>query len=102
MGRKLKVLLAAQSCCWLLFATPWTIACQALCPWNSPSKNIGVDCRSLFQELFPTQGSNPGLPHCKQFLHCLRHNSPQKVELFYISRRILKWFTNFGNHFNSF
>ena len=27
-------------------------------PWNSPGKNTGVGCHSLFQEIFPTQGSN--------------------------------------------
>ena len=34
-------------------------------PWNSPSQNTGVCSLSLFQGIFPTQGSNPGLPHCK-------------------------------------
>ena len=32
-----------------------------LCPWNSPGKNTGVDCHSLFQGIFTTQGSNPAL-----------------------------------------
>ena len=27
-----------------LFVTPWTVA---LCPWDSPGKNIGVDCHFL-------------------------------------------------------
>ena len=31
------------------------------CPWNSPGKNTGVDCHSLLQGIFPTQGSNLGL-----------------------------------------
>ena len=31
-------------------------------PWNSPDHNIGVGSHSLLQEIFPTQGSNPGLP----------------------------------------
>ena len=38
-----------------LFATPWTIACQA----PPPSKSTGVGCHFLFQEIFLTQGSNP-------------------------------------------
>ena len=25
-----------------LFAAVWTVACQALCPWDSPGKNTGV------------------------------------------------------------
>ena len=32
-----------------------------LCPWNYPHKNAGVDCHSLPQGIFPTQGLNPGL-----------------------------------------
>ena len=34
-------------------------------PWNSPG-NTGVDSHSLLQRIFPTQGSNPGLPHYRQ------------------------------------
>ena len=34
-------------------------------PWNSPGQNTGVGSPSLFQGIFPTQGSNPGLPHCR-------------------------------------
>ena len=36
-------------------------------------KNTGVGCHSLLQGLFLTQGSNPGLLHCKQILYCLSH-----------------------------
>ena len=45
--------------------TPWTVAHQAPLPWNSPGKNTGVGSHSLLQEIFPTQGSNPGLLHCR-------------------------------------
>ena len=31
-------------------------------PWNFPGWNIGVGSLSLLQGIFPTQGSNPGLP----------------------------------------
>ena len=34
---------------------------------DSPGKNIGVGCHALFQGIFPTQGSNPGLLHCRYF-----------------------------------
>ena len=34
-------------------------------PWNSPGKNTGVGSHSLLQGIFPTQGLNPGLPHCR-------------------------------------
>ena len=39
-----------------------------LCPWGLPGKNVGVGCRFLLQRIFPTQGSNPGLLHCRQIL----------------------------------
>ena len=32
-------------------------------PWNYPGQNTGVGSCSLLQGIFPTQGSNPGLPH---------------------------------------
>ena len=36
-------------------------------------KNTGVGCHCLLQEIFLTQGLNPGLPHCRQILYCLSH-----------------------------
>ena len=44
--------------------TPWAEAWQGslsmgLYPWDSPSKNTGMDCRVLLQGIFPTQRSNP-------------------------------------------
>ena len=44
-----------------------------LCPWNSPGKNTSVGSHSLLQGLFPTQGSNPGLLHCRKVLYHLSH-----------------------------
>ena len=35
---------------------------------DSPVKNTGVGCHALLQGIFPTQGSNPGLPHCRWIL----------------------------------
>ena len=46
---------------------------RLLCPGNYPGKNTGVGCHFLLQGIFPTQGSNPCLPHCKQTLYCLSH-----------------------------
>ena len=40
---------------------------------DSPGKNSGVGCHFLLQGIFPTQGSNPGLPHCKRLLYHLSH-----------------------------
>ena len=59
-----------------LFATPWTVACRLLCPWNSPGKNTGVGCHSLLQGILLTQGSNPGFLHCRQILYCLSQENP--------------------------
>ena len=42
-------------------------------PQNSPGKHAGVGCHFLHQEIFPTQGSNQGLPHYKQILYRLSH-----------------------------
>ena len=47
-------------------------------PQNSPGQNTGADSHSLLQGIVPTQGSNPGLPHCRQILYQLSHRgSPQ-------------------------
>ena len=51
-------------------------------PWNSPGQNTGAGSLSLLQGIFPTQGLNPGLPHCRWILYQLRHKG---------SQRILKW-----------
>ena len=40
---------------------------------DSPGNNTGVGCHALLQGISPNQGSNPGLPHCKQILYCLSH-----------------------------
>ena len=48
-------------------------AARLLCPWDSPCKNTGVDCHSLLQGIFLTQGLNPGLPHCRLILYHLSH-----------------------------
>ena len=46
---------------------------RLLCPWDPPGKNTGVSCHFLLQRIFPTQGSNPGLLHCRQSLYHLSH-----------------------------
>ena len=53
-------------------------SCLTLCdpidyPWNSPGQNTGVGTLSLLQGIFPTQGSNPSLPLCRQILYQLSH-----------------------------
>ena len=41
---------------------------------DSPSRNTGVGCQALLQGIFPTQGLNPGFPHCRQILYHLSHH----------------------------
>ena len=48
-------------------------------PWNSPGQNTGVGSLSLLQGILPTQGSNPGLPHCGQILYQLSHNGGPRI-----------------------
>ena len=40
---------------------------------DSASKNTGVGCHALLQEIFPTHGSNPGLPRYRQILYQLSY-----------------------------
>ena len=42
-------------------------------PLDSPDKNVGVVCHALLQGIFPTQRSNPVLPHCSWSLYFLSH-----------------------------
>ena len=41
------------------------------------SRNTVLHSLSLLQGIFPTQGSNPGLPHCRQILYHLSHQAQQ-------------------------
>ena len=50
------------------------------CPWHSPGKNTGVGSHSFLQGIFPTQGSNPALPHYRQILYCLRFQGSPWIE----------------------
>ena len=42
-------------------------------PWNFPDQNTGVGSPSLLQGIFPTQGSNWGLLHCRWILYQLSY-----------------------------
>ena len=46
---------------------------RLLHPWEFPGKNNGVGCHFLLQGTFPTQGLNPGFPHCRQTPYTLNH-----------------------------
>ena len=51
---------------------------------DSPGKNTDVGFHALLQGIFPSQGSNPGLPLCGQILYHLSYQG---------SPRILEWVT---------
>ena len=64
------VMLVAQSCSTLCDPTdynPLGFSVQK----DSPGKNTGVGCHSLFREIFPTQESNLGLLHFRRILYQL-------------------------------
>ena len=52
---------------------------RLLCPWDFPGKNTGVGCQALLQGIFPTQGSNPGLLHCKWILYQLSYQGSPDI-----------------------
>ena len=78
-----------HGCCWGRFVKWKSLSHVQLfvthglySPWNSPGQNIGVGNLSLLKGIFPTQGSNPGLSHCRWILYQLNHQG---------SPRILEW-----------
>ena len=46
---------------------------------DSPGKNTGVGCHVLLQRIFPTQGLNPGLLHCRHILYHLSHQGSPRI-----------------------
>ena len=59
---------------------------RLLCPWDSPGKNTGVGGHFLLQGIFPAQGLNSSLLHCRQILHRLSHQgSPKETDVISIS-----------------
>ena len=70
-----------------LFATTWRVACTKLLrPWDFQGKRTGVGCHFLLQGIFPTQGSNPGLSHCRQTLYRLSHLGSQRLVITFLPR----------------
>ena len=70
-------MLVAQSCLTLCDPMDYSPT-RLLCPRNSSGMNTGVGSHSLLQEIFPTQGLNPVLLHCRQILYHLI--SPGKLQ----------------------
>ena len=69
-----------------LFATPWTVACQATMSMEF-SRTVGSD--SLLQGIFPTQRSNLGLLHCRQILYCPSHQGSPFTSLSHLNSTII-------------
>ena len=66
---------------WATELTDWYIYMGLYSPWNSPGQNPGVGSLFHLWGIFPTQGSNPGLPHCRWILYQLSHKrSPGTLE----------------------
>ena len=71
---------AAQSCPTLCDPMDWSLPASSV-HGDSLGKNTGVRCYALLQGIFPTQGLNPGLLHCRQILYHLSHQASPKVLL---------------------
>ena len=65
-----------------LFAASWTVAYDTPLSTGFSRQGTGVGCHFLLQGIFPTQGSNPGLLHCRQILYQLSYK---------LNPRILEW-----------
>ena len=88
------VVLVAQSCSTLCDPTdcnPLGFSVQK----DSPGKDTGVGCHSLLLEIFPTQESNLGLPHCRQIVYHLSHQgSPIVLQWFLLSKESISFTWN--------
>ena len=73
-----------------LFCNPKDWPARLLCPWDSPGKNTGVGSHSLLQGIFPIQGSNPDLLHCRRILyHLSQAEKPNRCLHVHIITRIV-------------
>ena len=79
MSNKWSKVKVAQSC-------PTLFGPRDCSPWNSPGQNTGVCSLCLLQGIVPTQGSNPGLPHCRRILYQLISNVPYHPSFFLLDR----------------
>ena len=80
---------------WKLLSHVWPLPTPWTTPWNSPGHN-GVGTLFLLQDIFPIQGSNPGLLDCRRILYHLSHkgipNGPNEcIELITPGCSIKSW-----------
>ena len=95
------VYLDAQLCLTLWDPMDWSQPGSSV-HGDSPGKNTGLGCHALLQGISPTQGLNPGLPHCRRILYQLSYRetcncicilNPNKQFLHHIgdSQRVGGW-----------
>ena len=58
----------------------WSPSGQAPRPWDFPDQNTAAGCHFLLRGIFPTEGSNPDLPRCRQTLYSLSHRGALPLE----------------------
>ena len=83
-------------CCPVERSSAWPLCFHSCPPPNSQEEPLKSSVSSvqfsrsvvsdslrhfLLQEIFPTQGLNPGLPHCRQTLYRLSHQGSPKLEM---------------------
>ena len=73
-----------------LYLTHWNPMVSS--PWNSPGQNTGVGSLSFLSWgwIFPTQGSNSGLSHCRQILYQLSHKGTPRI-LEWVAYSLHQW-----------
>ena len=69
---RMPLCLVAQSCPTLCDPMDCSLPGSSV-HWDSPSKNTEVGGHALLWKIFPIQGSNPGLPHCRRILYHQSH-----------------------------
>ena len=74
-------LLLLLSCCHLTLCDLMDCSPAGCSVHGISRQNTGLSCHSLFQGIFPTQESNPGLPHCRQILYHLSHGGSPSIYL---------------------
>ena len=77
---------STQLCCVFFCAWSCPTLCDCSLPYssvhgNSPGRNTGVGCHAFLEGIFQSQGSNPGLPHCRQILYWSGSPFPSPGEL---------------------
>ena len=78
---KLTSYIESESCS-VVSDSLWSHGLYSTIPWNPPGQNTAVGSRSPLQGIFPTQGLNSGLPHCRQILYQLNHQGiKNKIEI---------------------